>query len=203
MKEILVSDFFSIEIENATLLKKELEDLQRQYPASSFLNFFYLKILHDHFPKEYERKKSQKLLTIPSRKLMAQSVLKYPLYDCVSNLYTNKLPEKSHEEINVKEEKEQKAENDLNIHSLIEKFSVNPPKIVFNEECHDPNANFAEESCKENDEIVSETLAIVYAQQGYTGKAEKILKKLSLQFPEKSVYFAELIKALKNKDSNQ
>lgn len=200
MKEIAVSDFFPETVENAILLKAQLVDLQRQFPASSFLNFFYLKVLRDNFNRDFERKKTKILLTIPNRKLFVNSLLKYPLYDCVANFYTATIPPVKSD---VPEVVETPAEEAPTIDTLAEKFTVNPPKIVFNVDQHDADANFAEESCKENDEIVTETLAIVYAQQGYTGKAEKILKKLSLQFPEKSVYFADLIKKLKNKENNQ
>lgn len=200
MKEIAVSDFFPETVENAILLKAQLVDLQRQFPASSFLNFFYLKVLRDNFNRDFERKKNKILLTLPNRKLFVNSLLKYPLYDCVANFYTATIPTVKNE---MPEVAEIPVEETPTIDTLAEKFTVNPPKIIFNVDQHDADANFAEESCKENDEIVTETLAIVYAQQGYTGKAEKILKKLSLQFPEKSVYFADLIKKLKNKENNQ
>lgn len=50
-------------------------------------------------------------------------------------------------------------------------------------------------------EIVTETLADIMAQQGYIDKAREMYKKLSLLFPEKSSYFAGKIKELKNLDN--
>jgi len=50
----------------------------------------------------------------------------------------------------------------------------------------------------EDIEFISETLAMVYAEQGYTGKAVKMIKKLMLQNPEKNTYFAALIESVKN-----
>ncbi|WP_236974329.1 hypothetical protein [Membranihabitans maritimus] len=59
----------------------------------------------------------------------------------------------------------------------------------------------AEESVQENEEVVSETLADLYVQQGLTEKAKDMYTKLSLKFPEKSIYFAAKIKELKNLNS--
>lgn len=47
-------------------------------------------------------------------------------------------------------------------------------------------------------EIISETLARIYADQGYPERAIEIYQSLSLQSPEKSAYFASLIGKLKN-----
>jgi hypothetical protein len=44
----------------------------------------------------------------------------------------------------------------------------------------------------------TETLAQIYADQGYPEQAKQIYSRLSLRFPEKSAYFAALIEKLKN-----
>jgi len=48
-----------------------------------------------------------------------------------------------------------------------------------------------------NDDLVTETLALIYVEQGYNQEAAEIYRKLSLQSPEKSAYFASLIDNLK------
>ena len=56
----------------------------------------------------------------------------------------------------------------------------------------------AETSLVENEEIVSEPLALLLVKQGSYKKAIKMYEKLSLIFPEKSSFFAEQIENLKN-----
>ncbi|MEO1627652.1 MAG: hypothetical protein AAFV25_21045 [Bacteroidota bacterium] len=58
--------------------------------------------------------------------------------------------------------------------------------------------SFANRSLEENAEIVSETLAEILAKQGNFEKAIEMYERLSLIFPEKSTFFAERIKKLKN-----
>jgi hypothetical protein len=48
----------------------------------------------------------------------------------------------------------------------------------------------------DRDDLVSETLAQVYAKQGDTARAIRIYEKLSLIYPEKSAYFAGLVEKL-------
>jgi len=57
----------------------------------------------------------------------------------------------------------------------------------------------ARNSVKEDDELVSETLAKIYATQGNLQKAIASYEKLLLKYPEKKTYFAPLIKNLKEK----
>ncbi len=45
-------------------------------------------------------------------------------------------------------------------------------------------------------DLCTETLAQIYAEQGYPSQAKQIYSRLSLRFPEKSSYFASLIEKL-------
>jgi len=60
-------------------------------------------------------------------------------------------------------------------------------------------SNKAEESEQDKMEVISETLVELYAKQGYLEKAVTGFKKLSLQNPDKSAYFAARIKEIENK----
>lgn len=53
---------------------------------------------------------------------------------------------------------------------------------------------------EQDDELVSEELAEIYLSQGYNDMAVKTYEKLSLLYPEKSIYFAELIENVNKTD---
>ncbi|MFZ1378709.1 MAG: hypothetical protein WAS56_03520 [Saprospiraceae bacterium] len=61
----------------------------------------------------------------------------------------------------------------------------------------DDIAQVIEASNKLSEEVVSETLAELYVNQGFIDKAIEMYGKLSLKYPEKSTTFALLIKNLK------
>jgi hypothetical protein len=80
---------------------------------------------------------------------------------------------------------------------LIRKFIETEPQISKPQKASFYSAvEMARKSTEERDDIVSETLASVYAQQGDIARATRIYQKLCLLYPEKSSYFAALIKNL-------
>jgi len=90
----------------------------------------------------------------------------------------------------------EKEEPVLSKEELIEKFirdepSISRPKSDF----FDP-VKVAKNSQEDQPGIVTETLARIHIQQGNIDKAIEIYRKLSLNFPEKSAYFAAQIEKL-------
>ncbi|MBI3512332.1 MAG: hypothetical protein HY064_16850 [Bacteroidetes bacterium] len=110
--------------------------------------------------------------------------------------FGNWLHQLNAEKISVPEEKT--AEHD---EQLIEKFIQNQPKIKAKKnEFYNP-VNYARKSVQDSDEFLTETLARIYAKQGNIPKAIRAYQKLSLKYPEKTVYFAALIEELKRTPS--
>lgn len=81
--------------------------------------------------------------------------------------------------------------------SIIDRFLEKEPKLSRTRmnvgEKDAPVKNLLQ---RDEDEIVTETMAYIYAIQGNKTEALRIYEKLSLQFPEKSTYFATRIKAV-------
>lgn len=91
-------------------------------------------------------------------------------------------------------EPEQKA-------SLIDRFIKDNPAFSVKQS---ENSGIAEKINKqldnsvESDEFITETLARIYVKQGLYQKAITAFQKLSLKYPEKSVYFARQIEEVTN-----
>ena len=82
---------------------------------------------------------------------------------------------------------------------IIEKFlkedpTIKPPKPELID-----NENKAKKSAEDHYDLVSETLAKIYIEQMLYHKAIDTYKKLSLKYPEKSGYFADLIQSIEKK----
>ena len=61
---------------------------------------------------------------------------------------------------------------------------------------------YVEEKAEPDEEpLLTETLAGIYLEQGYTQEAIDIYSQLSLRYPEKSVYFAALIDEINKKEN--
>ena len=173
MKKIEINKYFeNLPIEPEAQLAV-LEQYHHKYPASHFVTFFYLKMLQEKSPKKYEEVKSKLLLSILNRKEFHHCKLEY--------FTTNEIEEEKIDEIAF----------------LAAQLQQNIPKIKFDPDKHNAEINLAELGEIEDIEFISETLAMVYAEQGYTGKAVSMIKKLMVQYPEKNTYFAALIETVK------
>lgn len=83
--------------------------------------------------------------------------------------------------------------------SLIDKFIKDIPSISKSKiEFYNPERT-ADDSVTDDSDIVSETLAKLYVLQNDIPGAIKIYKKLSLNYPDKKLYFAQQIKKLEKR----
>ncbi len=80
---------------------------------------------------------------------------------------------------------------------IIDRFLSANPRIEPGKAAPDEETIGAE-ALEEPEDLVSETLAEILAKQGQREKAVRVYEKLSLNFPEKSSYFAKKIEDLKN-----
>lgn len=82
---------------------------------------------------------------------------------------------------------------------LIDHFLKVNPRIVPKLDLEDSRGDISQPGLEENDEIVTETLASIFEQQGHFQKAKDAFQKLILKFPEKSTYFASRIQELEKR----
>lgn len=88
-------------------------------------------------------------------------------------------------------DQEQHRSADLTL-EVIDRFLAEEPKRMVPREGI-PEGDISADSVEEDDDMISEELAEIYRTQGLTERAKAIYAKLSLLYPEKSVYFAEII----------
>ena len=80
---------------------------------------------------------------------------------------------------------------------LIDKFILENPRIEpAKERTETTHTDISKPFVEEKGGFVTETLARIYANQGYYSRAIDIYEKLSLKFPEKSSYFASQIEKI-------
>jgi hypothetical protein len=91
---------------------------------------------------------------------------------------------------------EEPIENASTEDELIDRFIATEPKIVPSKTDFYSPINQAKKSLIEHDDVVSETLAKIYRDQGNTAKARWCYERLMLLHPEKSSFFAALLKEI-------
>ena len=162
----------------------ELHGLIEKYPYFHTAHQLYLKGLQQTDESKMKLQLKKSAFYVRDRTV---------LYNYINDKSENQLLEMIQRRLaQIEAKKEEKNETTEN---LIDNFLKSNPKIIPNDEC-----TFQvdlSESMNESPEIVSETLADIYAAQGHKNKAIEIYQKLVLQYPEKHIYFAAQIERLK------
>jgi hypothetical protein len=86
--------------------------------------------------------------------------------------------------------------------NLIDKFIAAQPRLHASVDPDNALYDISASSVADNDDFITDTLARIYLEQKHFDKAIHAYQKLSLKYPEKSIYFANQIKRieeLKNK----
>ena len=94
----------------------------------------------------------------------------------------------------------------VSLEELVEKFQHSSPKMapaLLPEDTEVVYKDLGKSSLAERTNIVSETLARLYASQGAYDKAIKIYEVLMVKYPEKSANFANLVELLKKEKRKQ
>jgi hypothetical protein len=199
------TDKFYNLLNNQALLNVEtasdLKDLTKKYPWFQLGWMLYLKNLKLIDSPDYQIELKRVAVLVNDRKVL------FNFLDFDSQRKSSKTePESSLQDFS---ESENESERE-NGNPLIDNFLKNKPGTIRRNSDEEgaskseSRADVAEKSDTENDELITETLAAIYLQQKNYEKALAGYKKLSLKYPEKSIYFAtqiEEIEKLKNTNS--
>ena len=154
MEKVYFTDF--CKTKNGT--RVDLQELQKKYPASSFLNLFALNSSNFSLKK---KQKTKILLSIYNFDILDSYVFDVePVTFYREKPNINIVEQKQHStyELNpifVKQPLSDSGNRQALIDQLIKKFSKDAPKIIYSPDLHDAEADYGEDSSKEDLSIVS------------------------------------------------
>ncbi len=152
-------------------------------------------------PDRNKKKKHLKFLRFPKLKEMLDNLSPvkpektdgYVIMEEESSLSTKELENANHEAL----KHDDTDEFLFNIEAKLKQFANIGRNRSGKSEDEDDFEEGIVKSITQDNNIISETLADLLMSQGQTLKAFKMYEALILKFPEKSIYFAKKIKALK------
>ena len=179
----------------------ELKLVTEKYPWFNLGWMLYLKNLKINESPDYPLVLKKVAVRVPDRKL---------LYSFLNTEIQKKAEKPDSENVlNSLDEYDETAEKSVG-NPLIDNFLNSNHASIRRTQGEEENTEtgnrieIIEKSDAENEELITETLAGIYLQQKNYEKALSAFKKLSLKYPEKSIYFAtqiEEIEKLKNTNS--
>lgn len=187
---------FQSYLQNTALLNADslegVKKLTSDFPWFTIGWLLYLKNLKNLNHSDYETVLKKVAVMVPDRKM---------LFRFLNDELNKKVPiitgNNKTTAYNLEGDVELEAEK-----SLIDKFlssdgsRLRSGKVSLGVNGNNGDKAVAEQSVKEDERLVTETLASIYLQQKNYDKALDAYQKLSLKYPEKSVYFAGRIKEI-------
>ncbi len=160
----------------------------------------------DRFKKSSYLKELERFIPIADIDLLSFDFPNINRQDILEFAFEKFVPERKPEHVSPVSSSDDKvnikAKSDSNV--LIEQFIQDKPRL------EPPPENKPEvvldvslESLKEDESFMTETLAEIYLKQGYYLKTIQTYEKLSLKYPEKSIYFASRIEKIRDLINNQ
>ena len=193
---MLKEQFYKL-LDNPGLLSSEslgeLHQLIEQYPYFQAAWILYLKNLTLTDSPDFEDILAKGAIRIPDRKR---------LFNFIHSVDENYSGDFYFDQTGIISESGDKKKKSMSEDHLIDKFLSHDPepiKIANRiEEDQISDNEIIEKSVSESDDLITETLAMIYFEQKKYDKAIEAFEKLSLKYPEKSVYFANRIEEIEN-----